>query len=192
MQAIARACVEGRIDGAIALVIGNHADSPALTLACEMGIATQVISSRQTETAYANALLLGLQQSDIDLICLAGYMRKVPDMIVSAYTGRIMNIHAALLPAFGGQGMYGLHAHQAVLDYGAKISGCTVHFVDESYDTGPIILQMPVSVEEDDTAETLAARILRAEHAAYPQAVSLFAQGRLNIDGRRVRITPQP
>ncbi len=103
-----------------------------------------------------------------DLICLAGYMRKVPDTLIAAYPGRIMNIHAALLPAFGGKGMYGLHIHEAVLDYGAKVSGCTVHFVDGSYDTGPIILQTPVPVEEDDTAETLAARVLARRASNLP------------------------
>ena len=154
-----------------------------------MGLKTCAISSRHSEENYADALLTTLREAQTDLICLAGFMRKVPDAVVSAYAGRIMNIHAALLPAFGGKGMYGLHAHQAVLDYGAKVSGCTVHFVDESYDTGPIILQTPVPVEEDDTAETLAARVLAAEHEAYPRAVALFAQGRLIVQGRRVRIS---
>ena len=115
-------------------------------------------------------------------------MRKVPAAVVSAYRGRLMNIHAALLPAFGGQGMYGARIHEAVLEYGAKISGCTVHFVDEQYDTGPIICQSAVPVEEGDTPETLAARVLIAEHEAYPHAVALFAAGRLSVAGRRVQI----
>ena len=188
MSAIAHACASGRIDGIVAVVIGNQPDSPALAKAAEMGLTAIHLSTRSAEEHYAIALLATLQEAQIDLICLAGYMRKVPDSVVSAYAGRIMNIHAALLPAFGGKGMYGLHAHQAVLDYGAKVSGCTVHFVDESYDTGPIILQTPVPVEENDTAETLAARVLAAEHEAYPRAVSLFASGRLKLEGRRVRI----
>lgn len=188
MQAIAAACASGQIDGTVALVIGNYADSPALARAAEMGLPALSLSSRQEETAYAQALLLALEEARIDLLCLAGYMRKVPDTVVTAYKGRVMNIHAALLPAFGGKGMYGIHAHQAVLDYGAKVSGCTVHFVDENYDTGPIIWQSVVPVEETDTAETLAARVLIAEHDAYPRAVALFAQGRLSLDGRRVRI----
>lgn len=189
MQAIAAACASGRIDGAAALVIGNHADSPALTRAEEMSLPALSISSRQPEDAYSEALREALHEARIDLLCLAGYMRKVPEAVVAAYPGRIMNIHAALLPAFGGQGMYGIRIHQAVLDYGAKVSGCTVHFVDENYDTGPIILQSVVPVEEDDTAETLAARVLVAEHDAYPRAVALFAEGRLLLDGRRVRIS---
>ncbi len=188
MAAIAQACTDGRVDGRVTGVLSNFGDSPALTRAREMGLSAWAVSSRQEETAYADALEAALWRTEADLVCLAGYMRKVPDEIVRAYAGRLMNVHAALLPAFGGKGMYGLHAHQAVLDYGAKVSGCTVHFVDESYDTGPIILQTPVPVEEDDTAETLAARVLAAEHKAYPQAVALFAEGRLTIEGRRVRI----
>jgi len=190
MQAIAQACADGRVDGEVVVVIGNSADSPALARAREMGLHSCDVSSRMDEEVYADALLGRLRLYEADLICLAGYMRKVPDAIVSAYRGRMMNIHAALLPAFGGQGMYGHHIHQAVLDYGAKVSGCTVHFVDAGYDTGPIILQAPVPVEEGDTVETLAARVLVAEHQTYPQAVALFAQGRLTLDGRRVRISP--
>lgn len=188
MQAIAEACAEGRIDGQVVSVIGNFADSPALARARELGLSAHHLSSRLEETEYADRLLTALQDADAYLICLAGYMRKLPDAIVAQYAGRIMNIHAALLPAFGGQGMYGHHIHQAVLDYGAKVSGCTVHFVDADYDTGPIILQTPVPVEENDTPETLAARVLVAEHQTYPQAVALFAAGRLMLDGRRVRI----
>ena len=188
MAAIAQACADGRIDGHVVGVLGNFSDSPALARAREMGLPAWAVSSRQDEAAYAAALGAALRRTEADLVCLAGFMRKVPDEIVRAYAGRLMNVHAALLPAFGGKGMYGLHAHQAVLDYGAKVSGCTVHFVDESYDTGPIILQTPVPVEENDTAETLAARVLAAEHETYPRAVSLFAQGRLTIEGRRVRI----
>ena len=193
MSAIAQACADGHIGGGVVAVLGNYADSPALARARALGLEAHFISSRQDEAAYADALLAALRAADAGLVCLAGYMRKVPDAVLAAYAGRMMNIHAALLPAFGGQGMYGHHIHQAVLDYGAKISGCTVHFVDTGYDTGPVILQTPVPVEEDDTAETLAARVLAAEHQAYPQAVALFAQGRLRLEGRRVRIdTPPP
>ena len=193
MQAIAAACASGQISGEVAAVIGNSADSPALARASELGLPTQVvlsrgITSRLGEEFYSDSLRLALDNAQADLVCLAGYMRKVPDTVVSEYAGRLMNIHAALLPAFGGQGMYGRHIHEAVLAYGAKVSGCTVHFVDEHYDTGPIILQSAVPVEEDDTPETLAARVLTAEHAAYPHAVALFASGRLLLDGRRVRI----
>ena len=190
MQAITEACASGGIAGEVALVVGNFAESPALARASEMGLPTLTLASKQAEETYAQALLTALADARIDLICLAGYMRKVPNAVVSAYRGRLMNIHAALLPAFGGQGMYGPRIHEAVLEYGAKVSGCTVHFVDEGYDTGPIICQAAVPVEENDTPETLAARVLIAEHETYPRAVALFAAGRLSVAGRRVRILP--
>jgi phosphoribosylglycinamide formyltransferase-1 len=196
MQAIADACADGRIQGRIVAVVGNF-DSPALARARDLGLPATVLpspakgSEADAEAAYGEALQLLLAAADVDLICLAGYIRKVPPMIVSGYAGRIMNTHPALLPSFGGRGMYGINVHQAVLDYGAKVSGCTVHFVDESYDTGPIILQSVVLVYEDDTAQTLAARVLVAEHASFPQAVALFARGRLRIEGRRVHIASE-
>ena len=195
MAAIAGACASGAVDGSVAVVIGNYEGSPALLRAREMGLATRSISSKLPEAAYAESLLSALADARADLVCLAGYMQKVPTAVVAAYRGRVMNIHAALLPSFGGQGMYGIHIHEAVLNYGAKVSGCTVHFVDEGYDTGPVICQSTVPVEEGDTPETLAARVLAAEHEAYPRAAALFAAGRLSIEGRRVRVkapTPSP
>ena len=193
MAALADACASGAVDGRIAVVVGNFDASPALALARGRGLTTRSISSKLPEAAYAEGLLSALADAEADLICLAGYMRKVPDAVVSAYRGRVMNIHAALLPAFGGQGMYGLRIHEAVLEYGAKVSGCTVHFVDEGYDTGPVICQSAVPVEEGDTPETLAARVLVAEHETYPRAAALFAAGRLFIEGRRVRVAaPTP
>ncbi len=197
MQAIAAACASGQISGQVAVVIGNAADSPALARAREIGLPTQAIpyrgiTSRIGEGFYSDALRLALDNAQTDLVCLAGYMRIVPDTVVAEYPGRMMNIHAALLPAFGGQGMYGHHIHEAVLAYGAKVSGCTVHFVDEHYDTGPIILQSAVPVEENDTPETLAARVLATEHETYPRAVALFAAGRLSLEGRRVRVLEVP
>jgi len=197
MQAIAAACASGQISGQVAVVIGNAADSPALARAREIGLPTQAIpyrgiTSRIGEEFYSDALRLALDNAQTDLVCLAGYMRIVPDTVVAEYPGRMMNIHAALLPAFGGQGMYGHHIHEAVLAYGAKVSGCTVHFVDEHYDTGPIILQSAVPVEENDTPETLAARVLATEHETYPRAVALFAAGRLSLEGRRVRVLEVP
>lgn len=193
MQAIAAACEDGRISGQIVCVIGNY-DSPALARARDLRLPAAIVPSPakgqtpETEETYGQTLRQTLEAAAPDLICLAGYIRKVPSAVVSAFAGRIMNIHNALLPSFGGRGMYGLHVHQAVLDYGVKVSGCTVHFVDESYDTGPIILQSVVPIEEDDTAESLAARVLTAEHEAFPRAVALFAAGRLRVEGRRVRI----
>jgi phosphoribosylglycinamide formyltransferase-1 len=192
MAAIAQACADGRIDGQVVAVLGNYADSPALARARERGIQAAAVPSRKDEAVYGSDLLGTLSEARPDLICLAGYMRKVPEAVLTAYAGRLMNIHAALLPSFGGQGMFGQHIHEAVLAYGAKVSGCTVHFVDGGYDTGPIILQTSVPVEENDTAEMLAARVLVAEHRTYPEAVALFAEGRLRVEGRRVRIQSRP
>jgi formyltetrahydrofolate-dependent phosphoribosylglycinamide formyltransferase len=191
MAAIIDACQRGEIDGQVVLVIGTRREAPALQRAAEKGVCTRVISPRQLgEEEYAQRLLHALGEAQVDLVCLAGYMRLLPVPVVRAYAGRVMNIHPALLPLFGGKGMYGEHVHQAVLESGVKVSGCTVHFVDEHYDTGPIIVQRCVPVEEDDTWETLAARVLVQEHQAYVQAVKLFAEGRLRIEGRRVRILP--
>ena len=198
MQAVADACADGRVGGQVVLVLGNHAASPALERARSLGLPTAVIESPARSAApsaeedYGDALRAALRNARPDLICLAGYIRKLPDAVVAAYPGRIMNMHNALLPSFGGRGMYGGRVHQAVLDYGAKVSGCTVHFVDADYDTGPVILQTPVAVAEDDTADTLAARVLAAEHETFPRAVALFAQGRLRVQGRRVLIAPEP
>lgn len=198
MMSLARACADGRINGRIALVLGSRPDSPALALAAEMGLTAQALpvppraASPAEKDAYAEALSARLEAAAPDLICLAGYLCKLPVGVVRTYAGRIMNVHPALLPAFGGRGMYGLHVHQAALDYGVKVSGCTVHWVDEAYDTGPIILQSVVPVEDDDTAETLAARVLQAEHTAYPRAVALFADGRLRQEGRRIRVLDAP
>jgi folate-dependent phosphoribosylglycinamide formyltransferase PurN len=127
-----------------------------------------------------------------DLICLAGYVRLLPANVVRAYRHRILNIHPALLPLFGGKGMYGLRVHEAVLQSGMKVTGCTVHFVDEQYDTGPIVLQSVMEVRDDDTPETLAARLLPVEHATYVRAIRLFVEGRLKIEGNRVREIPLP
>ncbi len=198
MSAIVNACLSGQITGQVVSVIGNFSDSPALAVAESRGLATAVIHSpRRTdgpdaEVAYGDALMAAFEEAQPDLVCLAGYIRHLPSQVVSAYAGRIMNMHNALLPAFGGQGMYGLRVHQAVLEYGVKVTGCTVHFVDESYDTGPIILQSVVPVLDDDTPETLAARVLTAEHTSFSQAIALFAQGRLRIEGRRVLVLGKP
>ena len=137
---------------------------------------------------YTEALLDLLDRHGIDFIALAGYMKKIPSTVVERFRGRMLNMHPALLPAFGGQGMYGRRVHEAVLAYGVRWTGATVHLVDEDYDTGPIVLQEPVPVRPDDTAATLAARVLEAEHRLYPEALRLFAEGRIRVEGRRVVI----
>ena len=193
LGALIEGCAFGNIGCRIAVVVGTRADAPALERARNAGVAVTVISPRKygdDDAGYASAILEVLHRHKVELICLAGYMLKLPLSVVSEFSGRVMNIHPALLPFFGGRGMYGEHVHQAVLDSGMKLSGCTVHFVDEQYDTGPIILQSAISVEEDDTPATLGHRVLAEEHRAYVRAVQLFAEGRLRIEGRRVRVLP--
>ncbi|MCX6806969.1 MAG: phosphoribosylglycinamide formyltransferase [Candidatus Berkelbacteria bacterium] len=193
LQAIIDACKENRINGGVIVVIGVKDDAPAMERARSQGISAIEVRPKafDSDEAYGQAVLDVLAEHKADLVCLAGYMRILPSNIVSAYRWRIMNIHPALIPLFCGKGMFGEHVHQAALDYGVKVSGCTVHFVDEEYDTGPIIIQKTVPVEEGDTAETLAARVLIQEHKAYPEAIQLFSQGRLSVEGRVVHIHPK-
>jgi phosphoribosylglycinamide formyltransferase-1 len=171
-----------------ALLIGNNSAAHAFERARAHNIPTLHLTSRQfaSEQEYSQALLDALQQHQVECIALCGYMKKIPSLIVRHYHNRILNIHPALLPAFGGQGMYGIRVHQAVLDYGAKLSGITVHLVDDEYDHGPVILQASIAVQDSDTAETLAARVLEVEHAHYWRALEAFAQGRIRIENRRV------
>lgn len=193
MQAIIDACADGRIAGRLAVVIGVRDDAPAMERARTQGILTSEVRPKafDSDDAYGARILELLAEHQIDLICLAGYMRILPSNVISKFRHRVMNIHPALIPLFCGKGMFGERVHQAAVDYGVKVSGCTVHFVDEQYDTGPIIVQKTVPVEEGDTAETLAARILVQEHIAYPEAVQLFAQGRLRVEGRVVQVLPK-
>ncbi len=193
MQAIIDACQSGQIRGRVAGVIGSVAGSSALERAVAAGIPATVVPFTKDDFAgYQVSVNAAIRSFSPDLVCLAGYLKRLSPDIVREFDGRIMNIHPALIPAFCGQGMYGERVHQAVLESGAKVSGCTVHFVDEGYDTGPIIMQAAVPVEDDDTPATLAARVLEQEHRTYPAAAALFAEGRLRIEGRRVRILPAP
>ena len=187
LQALIDACERGQIPAQIGVVIGTRSQSAAMDRARAAGVDTVVISPRANEgEKYGVALLRALRRRETGLVCLAGYLLKLPPVVTSEYAGRIMNIHPALLPLFGGRGMFGENVHRAVLESGMKISGCTVHFVDDEYDNGPIILQSAVPVEDEDTPATLAARILSQETRCYPEAVGLFAARRLRIDGRRV------
>jgi len=142
----------------------------------------------KTRESYDDFLSGKMNGMGMDLICLAGYMRILTKKFIDKFHGKIMNIHPALLPSFGGEGMYGMRVHRAVLEYGCKVTGCTVHFVDYGTDTGPIIIQKTTEVREDDTPETLQKRVLELEHKAYPEAVKLFCEGRLAVEGRAVRI----
>lgn len=174
----------------IVLVVSNNPDAYALVRAQKSGIEILVLSEKKYRTRldYAKVLVRELRKRKVDLVCLAGFMVILNPYFIRHFKNRILNIHPALLPAFGGEGMYGHHVHEAVLKSGAKFSGCTVHFVDGGCDTGPIILQRVVPVLDNDTPESLAKRILKFEHQIYPEAVKLFAEGRLKIEGKRVKI----
>jgi len=169
----------------ICLVISDRKDAPGLKKAVRLGIPAYHINPKQfsDKAAYENEICAYLERENIELICLAGYMRLVGPVLLARYPGRIMNIHPALLPSFPG-----LDAQQQALGYGVKISGCTVHFVDAGTDSGPIIAQRAVAVREGDSAEALSRRILRQEHRLYPWAISRFFSGRLQIRGRTVII----
>jgi phosphoribosylglycinamide formyltransferase-1 len=195
LQAILDGCATGLVAAEVVVVVSDR-ECGAQNRAQKADIPAVVVNQRDkarypTRETFDAAVLEVLRAHEVELVCHAGYLRMAPGL-AEPYAGRMMNIHPALLPSFGGPGMWGHHVHQAVLDYGCKVSGCTVHFATAGTDEGPIILQRAVPVEEDDTAETLAARILPLEHELYPQAIQLFAEGRLRIEGRRVRILPEP
>jgi len=186
LQAIIDRCATGELNAEVVCVISNRADAFGLQRAANHGIPALHLNHREFagRPEYDAALVKILTQHRVDLIILAGFMRIVTPVLLDAFPNRVMNIHPALLPAFPG-----LDAQKQALEYGAKVSGCTVHFVDAGTDTGPIILQSVVPVLEDDTAESLAERIHFEEHKLYPAAIQLFAQGRLQVSGRRVRIS---
>ncbi|OQB35655.1 MAG: Phosphoribosylglycinamide formyltransferase [Candidatus Hydrogenedentes bacterium ADurb.Bin179] len=176
------------LDVEIICVIGSRPDAYGLERARKHGIPECALCRRDYDTgqAYSEAIWREIRAHQADLVALAGFMLLLE--VPPDYKDRIMNVHPALIPAFCGHKMYGHHVHQAVLDYGAKISGATVHFVDEMYDHGPIILQDSVPVLQEDTADTLAERVQALERKLYPQAIQLFAEGRLCVEGRKVRI----
>lgn len=192
VQAILDAVEADRLNVQPALCLSNRPDAGALERAERHGVATRVLdpSAFDHEDAFAEALLEAFRAHEVSHVALAGYLRKIPSAVVRHFEGRMLNIHPSLLPAFGGKGMYGQRVHEAVLAYGVRWTGVTVHFVDEAYDTGPILLQEPVAVEQDDTPQTLAARVLEVEHRLYPQALALVAEGRVQFDGRRIHILP--
>jgi len=182
-EALADSVSSGRIRNAqISMVISNREGAPGIDRARARGIATRVIPSKGLEREpYDRQVVAALGEANVDLICLAGYMRLLSPYFVAAFPQRILNIHPSLLPSFPG-----LESQKQALDYGVKFAGCTVHFVDENLDAGPIVLQAVVPVEDDDTEETLSARILKEEHRIYSEAVKLVLEGRFKIEGRRV------
>lgn len=178
----------GELHAELGVLIVNNSGAGAVERAEKNGI--PVVHCAPTrfagEAQYVAALQTHLDRYGAQLLVLAGYMKKLPVSIVQKYRNRIINIHPGLLPSFGGKGMYGKKVHQAVLEYGAKVSGITIHFVDEEYDHGPIIHQVPVAVKDDDTADSLAARVLEAEHAHYWKVVEAIGRGALRVEGHRV------
>jgi len=185
LLAIIEAIKTGRIDGVINIVISDKSDAYALKRARFYNIKTNSINPEgfDNREEYDKEIVSILKEKEVDLVVLAGYMKILSPYFINAYKNKIMNIHPALLPSFTG-----LHVQKRAIDYGVKVSGCTVHFVDEGLDSGPIIMQKAVKVKEDDTEETLVKRILKQEHKIYPRAIQLFAQERLEIIGRKVLI----
>lgn len=180
--ALAEACRRGEVPADIVLVVSNRPEAPGLAKAQELGVPTVAIPSKGlAREEHEKHLLAALHQARVDWVCLAGYMRLLSPQFVAAFPNRILNIHPALLPAFPG-----LDAQRQAWEYGVKVSGCTVHLVDAGCDSGPIVVQRVVEVRDDDTPETLAARILEQEHIAYPQALRLLLTRRWHIEGRRV------
>ncbi len=191
-QSILNHTTDGTLHAEIRLLLTNNPEAGALELARASAIPDLVIRKDDfpSRDVFVETMIEKLAQHGVEWIALAGYMKKIPQEVVKVYRNRIVNIHPALLPSFGGKGLYGHHVHQAVLDYGCKVTGVTVHLVDEAYDHGPIIAQRPVPVEDSDTPDTLAARVLQVEHALYPEVLEIIAQGRLAIQGNKASILP--
>lgn len=181
-EAIADSVAAGRIHAAVAVVISNRPEAPGLEIARRRGIPAVCLPSKGLDReVYDRMVVAELRRREVDLVCLAGFMRLLSAYFVREFPQRILNIHPSLLPAFPG-----LDAQHQALEHGVKVSGCTVHFVDEFLDHGPIVVQTAVPVRDDDTAETLAARILREEHRIYTEAINIVLSGNWRIDGRRV------
>jgi phosphoribosylglycinamide formyltransferase-1 len=179
---------DGGLQAQIVLVISNRVDAFGLRRAEQAEVPTDVIVPKDyaSREEFSQCIFDRCRQAHVDLVCLAGFLQLL--QIPKDFQGRVMNIHPALIPAFCGKGFYGHRVHEAALAYGVKISGCTVHFADNVYDHGPIILQRAVPVLDDDTPDTLAARVFAEECIAYPEAIRLFAAGKLRIEGRKVRV----
>lgn len=185
LQSIIDACASGQIKGRVACVISNKADAFGLERARRAGIPALHLDHRAYtgREAYDEALVATLREFEVELVALAGFMKIITPVLLNSFPNAVLNIHPALLPSFPG-----LHAQRQALEHGVKISGATVHFVDCGCDTGPIIKQAAVPVLDDDSEETLCGRILKEEHRIYPEAIALFAEGKLSLEGRTVRI----
>jgi phosphoribosylglycinamide formyltransferase-1 len=180
----------GRVTAAVALVIASSPKAGGLRFAKEVNIPSLVIEQRSfaDRGAFSRAIFDECRKAAVDLVVMGGFLKRLD--IPPDYANRVVNIHPGLIPAFCGQGFYGHRVHEAVLEYGAKLSGCTIHYADNEYDHGPVILQKAVPVLGDDTPEKLAARVFEAECEAYPEAIQLIAEGRVKLEGRRVKVLP--
>ncbi|NLW40162.1 MAG: phosphoribosylglycinamide formyltransferase [Tissierellia bacterium] len=190
LQSIIDEIEEGKISGRIRVVISNRKDAYGLIRAKKAGIEALYIDKKKfdSEEEFNRKIIEELSKREVELVVLAGYLSILSEEFIEKYKGRIINIHPSLIPSFCGKGCYGDRVHRMVLDRGVKLTGATVHFVDEGTDTGPIILQRAVEVKEDDTVESLKERVLKVEHQLLPEAIRLFCEGRLAIEGRKVRI----
>lgn len=190
-QAILSAIDAGLLPARITVLISNRSDAGALDIARARRIQTSHLSQKMfpSEEALAEAMLNVLSQQRVELLVLAGYLKKIPLQVIRRYRNRIVNIHPALLPSFGGAGMYGHFVHEAVIASGMKVSGATVHLVDEEYDRGPIVMQKTVEINQEDTPDLLAAKVLKIEHEIYPLVLKAFAEGRISIEERKAWIT---
>jgi formyltetrahydrofolate-dependent phosphoribosylglycinamide formyltransferase len=191
-EAIATRCRAGELNAEPVLLISSNPDAAALERARRLDVPRLVLQRKtfDADADFTRAMLRAMTDHETNFVCLAGYLKLVPTEVVRAFAGRMLNIHPALLPSFCGKGMYGRRVHEAVIEYGARISGATIHLVDEEYDHGPIVLQRAVFVRPDDSAETLEKRVHEIEYELYVAAVRLFAQDRVRIEGRRVTILP--
>jgi phosphoribosylglycinamide formyltransferase-1 len=190
-QAILDAIDAGFLPARVVVLISNKSEAGAVKIARAYNISTQHLSQKlfSSEEAFADAMLEVLEKNHAEFIALAGYLKRIPAQVIRRYRNHIINIHPALLPSFGGEGMYGHHVHESVIASGEKVSGATVHLVDEEYDRGPIVLQKIVDIMPDETPDSLAAKVLMVEHEIFPLALKAFAEGRVKVEGRNIWIT---
>lgn len=177
----------GALRAQIVGVVSSRADAFGVTRAERAGLPVSVVRAAPRRATFADEVWAAVRGFAPDLVCLSGWLHLLP--IPADFRHKVLNIHPSLLPAFGGKGMYGHHVHEAVLSYGAKVTGCTVHFADDTYDTGPILVQRCVPVKDGDTPAAVAARVFEAECEAYPEAIRLIADGRVTVQGRRVVVS---
>lgn len=188
LQNLLDRCADGRLSARVVQVVSSVPGVQALERAAKAGVPATVVTRKEAGSLdeFSRRIFDSCRQARADLVCMAGFLQLIT--IPDDFHGKVMNIHPALIPAFSGKGFYGRRVHEAVLESGARVTGCTVHFADNQYDHGPIVLQRTVPVLDNDTPESIAARVFEQECEAYPEAIRLFAEGRLHVEGRRVRI----